>query len=140
MKFSLAGKCYMTKPNPADWLYFAESDLRLAYKALEEELFHLVCFHAQQTAEKLLKSQFIVHNKPVPKIHSLIELANRLSGIITGIEAFMDDFRSLDRFYLPTRYPDALPGSLAEGLPLKKDAEEALASAQKFLDFLTHSP
>ena len=28
-----------------------------------------------------------------------------------------------DRFYIPTRYPDEIPGSLPEGLPNKKDAE-----------------
>ena len=35
----------------------------------------------------------------------------------------------MDIFYLPTRYPDALPGSLDESLP-GKEAEEAIILAR----------
>ena len=38
-----------------------------------------------------------------------------------------------ERFYIPTRYPDALPGALPEGLPGREDAEEALATARQVL-------
>jgi len=37
----------------------------------------------------------------------------------------------LDRFYVPTRYPDALPGTLPEGLPTQKDAEQAIKIARQ---------
>jgi HEPN domain-containing protein len=40
----------------------------------------------------------------------------------------------LDRFYIPTRYPDAIPGSLEDGMPSYSDAEEALAIAGKILE------
>lgn len=128
----------MTKTHPSDWIYFAESDLRLAYKALEEELFHLVCFHAQQAVEKFLKAQYAKRDKPIPKVHSLTELVHGLVAHTPELKDFQDDFISLDRFYLPTRYPDALPGSLAEGLPIRKDAEEALAMAQKVQDYFNN--
>jgi HEPN domain-containing protein len=39
----------------------------------------------------------------------------------------------LDQFYIPTRYPDALPGSLANGLPDRDLACEALDTAQQLL-------
>ena len=39
----------------------------------------------------------------------------------------------LDRFYIPTRYPDALAGALPTGLPDGTDAEEALAVATSAL-------
>ena len=52
-----------------------------------------------------------------------------------------DDLVIMDDYYIPPRYPDALPGTLPEGLPGKTEAEEAirlarlaLASAQR----LTH--
>jgi HEPN domain-containing protein len=41
------------------------------------------------------------------------------------------DILTLDRFYIPTRYPDALPGALSEGLPTEADATEALAIARQ---------
>lgn len=36
----------------------------------------------------------------------------------------------MDQFYIPTRYPDALAGSLPEGLPDKGDARKALDIAE----------
>ena len=43
----------------------------------------------------------------------------------------------LDRFYIPTRYPDALPGSLPEGLPGLDDATQALHIARQVLNTVT---
>lgn len=40
---------------------------------------------------------------------------------------------SQDRFYIPTRYPDALPGAPPEGLPGKRDADEAYRTAYETL-------
>ena len=39
----------------------------------------------------------------------------------------------LDRYYIPTRYPDALPGSLEEGMPRQQEAQEAFEIAKKVL-------
>jgi len=39
-----------------------------------------------------------------------------------------------DRFYIPTRYPDAIPGDLATGLPNEADAREALNLARFALE------
>ena len=44
-----------------------------------------------------------------------------------------DALRLLDRFYIPTRYPDVFPGMLADGLPGRQDAREALAVARQAL-------
>ena len=40
----------------------------------------------------------------------------------------------LDRFYIPTRYPDALPGMLPDGFPGQRDAQEALDLAKQTLE------
>jgi HEPN domain-containing protein len=53
--------------------------------------------------------------------------------------ARQEDLSQLDIFYIPTRYPDALPGSLADGLPGKEDAEESIAAARSCLDALPPS-
>jgi len=37
----------------------------------------------------------------------------------------------LDDFYIPTRYPDAIPGAMPEGLPNAEDAREALEVAEE---------
>jgi HEPN domain-containing protein len=43
----------------------------------------------------------------------------------------------LDDYYIPTRYPDALPGVLPEGLPERTDAEDAVRLARDLLEKAT---
>ncbi len=40
------------------------------------------------------------------------------------------------RWLIPTRYPDALPGLGSEGMPTRKDAEEAFHLLQKALEWI----
>lgn len=119
----------MYKDNSADWIFLAESDLKAARIVLQEEIYHTACFHAQQAIEKSLKAILRHRQKIVPKTHSLAKLAHEVekSGNIALNE---NDLIFVDQFYIPTRYPDTLPGSLPEGLPTKKDAEKAIHVAQ----------
>ena len=43
---------------------------------------------------------------------------------------------TLDGYYIPTRYPEALPGMGPEGLPTRQDAEEAVAFLREALDWI----
>jgi HEPN domain-containing protein len=43
----------------------------------------------------------------------------------------------LDRFYIPTRYPNGLPGGVPARAYRKKDALEAIRTAQKVLDLIS---
>lgn len=110
------------------WLDFACEDLSIAEIALKEKIFNQVCFHSQQCVEKVLKGFIEFKGEIYPKTHKLADILSMI------VESPFDDLRQdillLDRFYIPTRYPDALPGSLPEGLPKKKDAEEALEIAK----------
>jgi len=47
---------------------------------------------------------------------------------------------SMDAFYLPSRYPDALPGSLPDGNPTAAQAREALRLARKTLEACRKEP
>jgi HEPN domain-containing protein len=53
------------------------------------------------------------------------------------LAAIASEVQLLDRFYIPTRYPDALPGTLPEGLPGADDAEEALAVVRQVIGTVT---
>jgi HEPN domain-containing protein len=53
-----------------------------------------------------------------------------------GFSALQRGCEYLSRFYLPARYPDALPGSLAEGLPDLEESEKALNFAKEIMDFV----
>ena len=113
------------------WFFFAREDLRMAELALKEGMYNQVCFHAQQCVEKVLKG-FITYKGDIhPQTHKLADLLSPLSP--SPFDTLRDQIIILDRFYIPTRYPDALPGSLAEGLPSAQDAKEALESARMVL-------
>ncbi|MCI0396260.1 MAG: HEPN domain-containing protein [Chloroflexi bacterium] len=97
------------------WLIFAQEDLQVAEIIFVEGLYNQVCFHAQQCVEKLLKG-LIVHQGIVPpRTHSITDLLGLLPhDWFVHVQA---DLIDLDDYYIPTRYPDALPGTLPEGLP-----------------------
>ena len=105
------------------WLIFARQDLRMAELALSENIYNQACFHAQQCAEKTIKGFLEQLGRSPPRTHLMSDLIGLLPA--GTVNTFEDALLALDRFYIPTRYPDAFPGSLAEGLPGRRDAEAA---------------
>lgn len=116
------------------WLTFADEDLQVAEIVLKEDIYNQVCFHAHQSVEKALKGALAHHgNRTPPRTHAIADLlrllpSEWLAELRTELTEKMDDY------YIPTRYPDALPGTLPQGLPGKTEAEEALALARRVMD------
>lgn len=119
----------------AEWLFFAQSDLKSAKASMRDGIYHIVCFHTQQTAEKSLKALLAAKGKIPAKTHDLIYLLKNLADYSLP-EKFKEELNYLNQFYIPTRYPDAFPGSLPEGLPSQIDAQKAIDYAQKILDYV----
>lgn len=117
------------------WLQFAEEDLFSAKVLLEEKIYNQVCFHSQQAAEKILKAFLKSQGVAPPKIHSLLELLEICKGKNNEFGALQKGCAYLSRFYVSARYPDALPGSLPEGLPNLEEAENSLDFARGIIDF-----
>ena len=100
----------------------------MAELALPGKIYNQVCFHSQQCVEKVLKALLSKLGRTVPRTHSITDLLENLpSGWFDDLH---DDLTLLDDFYIPARYPDAIPGSLPEGLPGKADAEQNIALAR----------
>lgn len=118
------------------WLDFAWEDLRIIDDLIEEEAYGLACFHAQQAIEKTLKAYLMQKEGRIDKLHSLAELLDLCFKIDDSFKDFEDYALTIDRYYIPVRYPDALPGSLPEGMPNKEDAEEALKMAEEIFEFV----
>ncbi len=113
------------------WLQFAAEDLQMAELAMREAIYNQTCFHSQQCTEKAIKALLVHQGNATPRTHLLGDLLTLLNP-----NPFAADLgvQLLDRFYLPTHYPDTLPGSLPEGLPNHEDALEALAVARQVLN------
>lgn len=118
------------------WLFFVREDIKAAKVSLRSRLFSTTCFHAQQAAEKAIKAYLLSKTGKTPKIHHLNGLIRIKPTIRKEFLGLLEEIEFLDQFYVPTRYPDAFPGSLPEGLPNKNDAQKALEFAQEIVRFV----
>ncbi len=119
-----------------NWFKFAQEDLIVAKSALDEEVYNQVCFHSQQGVEKTLKGFLKRKNKNIPRSHNLKELLEMCIDTDAEFKIFKNQCISLDRYYIFTRYPDAVPGALSEGMPVEDDAKEALSALKNIIDFV----
>lgn len=117
------------------WLLLAGEDLQMAELALNAGFYNQVCFHSQQCVEKALKGLLMFQGKMPPRTHRSSDLLGFLGP--TPLNEIGLEIQLLDRFYITTRYPDALPGDLLEGLPTRQDALEALMVARQVLETTT---
>lgn len=119
------------------WLKQAEYDLKDAVKALEWESFNLACFLSQQAAEKALKAFLYFLGFEEIKGHSvgsLCELAGRHDLAFVELVSFA---KWLDKFYIPTRYPDALPDlAIPSEVYDREDGERAIGKAKRIVDLV----
>lgn len=100
----------------------------MAQYALTDEIFNQVCFHSQQAVEKSLKACLMQRDNATPRTHSIADLLRLLSVQWLGNTGTR--LYTMDNYYIPTRYPDAPPGSLPDGMQDRSDAQEALDLAQ----------
>jgi len=121
---------------PADrWLQMAADDLAFAQLGLQHGYHANVCFLCQQAAEKALKGLLVKHTGQHPRVHNLVELTNRCQPLAPEVSGLQDSARILDQYYLPSRYPDGVPGGATPGWPTAEHAREALTIAQSILEF-----
>jgi len=115
------------------WMQTATEDLKAARALSEQGLYPAACFFSQQCAEKAVKALWYALDQE-PWGHSVVQLlSDFVSRDTLAVEEWLDCARALDQFYIPTRYPDSLPGitpGQAYGLP---DATRAIACAETIL-------
>jgi HEPN domain-containing protein len=91
--------------SPEDWLRFARADLAHAGGPLPEGgLYEMLCFHAQQAAEKAIKSLLVQAEIEVPFTHSLEFLLDQLPESTIVPEA-VSQAVVLTQFATTSRYP-----------------------------------
>jgi HEPN domain-containing protein len=118
------------------WKKQAAADMDDARYNLEGGRYNLVCFLAQQAAEKALKAFLYRQGHQVVWGHSVAELIDDASAADPGFKALKLKAAFLDRLYIPTRYPNGLPGGIPSESFTEKDAEEALQAAGEIIEYV----
>ncbi len=116
------------------WIKIAGEELQSAEYLAEKKLFRMVCYHSQQSVEKILKSLLVEHDIDIPRTHNVFDLNNAARKL--GYETKLDDEDAvfLNSIY-HARYPADL-GLVPSGEPAAKDAEKALQIARRMAAWL----
>jgi len=115
------------------WLKQALRDIDDARYLMAGDRFSLACFVAQQAAEKALKAFLYGAGREMVWGHSVAELCHDAVAHDSAFEALNARGAALDRFYIPTRYPNGLPGGIPADAFLKQDAEFAISVADEII-------
>lgn len=116
------------------WMAQARDDLEFIQWLLGEGRgFEKGCFIAQQSAEKALKAVLYLGGARTVLGHSVADLLERVLAEHPRLAALSDDARQLDRFYIPTRYPNGLPGGAPFESFTREDLEKAVGMAGRIV-------
>jgi len=117
----------------SDWLRQSERNMLSALANYREKLYEEVCFESHQAAEKALKALLNYYHKE-RRGHSLVFLANDLDIDIP--ENIRLCLTTLDKHYIPSRYPDVYD----EGAPMdyytKEDADKCIECAKNVIEWV----
>ena len=121
------------------WLRQAESDLAFAALGAREGFPAQACFTSQQAAEKAVKAVLYLSGARFVPGHSVVELLDRAAAAVADTDAaplrrLQDSARQLDQYYIPTRYPNGLPGGIPAEVFTDPQAEDAVGRARSFVE------
>ena len=116
------------------WLRQAESDLAFAELGTREGFPAQACFTSQQAAEKALKAVLYLRGERFVPGHSLVDLLERAAAGAQTLLHLRDSARQLDQYYIPTRYPNGLPGGIPAEVFSDVQAEDAVDRARSFIE------
>ncbi|MGQ9600805.1 MAG: HEPN domain-containing protein [Anaerolineae bacterium] len=117
-----------------DWLEQAQRDLEHARHDSAEGFHEWACFSAQQAAEKALRAVY-QHLSGEAWGHSVKHLLEELPAAAGVTPDLVDCGRVLDRFYIPTRYPNGFDYGKPADYYTKADSEQAIGCAETIVRF-----
>ena len=118
------------------WLEQAEADRRGAKLLFDGASYHLTCFVAQQVAEKALKAFLYAQGEEVVIGHSVEALSRWAAEYDADFAVLREAVAPLDGYYVPTRYPNALPDSIPARVYTRSAADDTLRMADQVLDLV----
>lgn len=115
-----------------NWIIKANKDLKSVEHELtfDDAVTETICFHAQQAAEKYLKSYLIYLELAFRKTHEIGELITKCEEKDQEIASLKEEMDILTDYAVTVRYPDDL------FVPTLDEANEAYLLAKKLKDYL----
>ena len=113
------------------WLAQAEADLHWAAHLEREGGYHLACFLAQQVTEKALKAFLYSQGEEIVLGHSVERLCAAAAAFRSEFAKKAQRWSLLDGYYIPTRYPNSLPGGIPANVYTEEAAKGAVALAEQ---------
>lgn len=117
-----------------DWMEQAKGEFKAARDLYTTGNYAICCFMCQQATEKALKA-ILEHCGSPSHGHNLLALANEISRYVKVPRRVVTACRKLNRYYIPTRYPNAFPSGAPIYMYDSSDAEEALRLAEEVINF-----
>src|SRR5713101_3178626 len=97
------------KQATAEWVEMAEGDWKVSQREMQaaHPVWNVVCFLAQQSAEKYLKALLEEHNVAFQKTHDPVVLLDLIRAKVPELEALRSQLAYLSPFAITARYPGA---------------------------------
>ena len=118
------------------WFLQGMQDLDDARFILSGKRYNVACFLAQQSAEKALKAYLLIQGVDHVWGHSTAELCQDAMKFDKEFSTIEYEANLLEKYYIPTRYPDALPGVIPSEAFDENDAAKAISLAEKLICFV----
>lgn len=118
-----------------DWFRQAEADLRHARHAHESNDFEWSCFAAHQASEKALKAVFLKLGLDAWGHTLTVLIGNLPSEVQKPSQTLIDYARILDKYYIPTRYPNGFDSGAPTDFYTQSEARQAIAQAEAILEY-----
>jgi len=117
-----------------NWIIKALNDYKTAEKLINlpenEIITDTLCFHFQQTVEKLLKAFLVYHKIEFQKVHTIEYLIKLCSTINKEFESLYEKTKNLTDYAIDIRYPDDFY------IPTIQEARNAFESATFVKEFI----
>lgn len=117
------------------WHQTASEDLTASKALYQSGHYAQACFYSQQCAEKAVKALWLMLGED-PWGHSIQKLIQDFprKELLKEYKQWVEYGAFLDKFYIPTRYPNGLPDLTPGQVYRREDAQQAIEKAEYFVE------
>ena len=90
-----------------EWIVYADNDMDAAHQlaTFMQPKMEIICYHCQQSAEKMLKAFLVYSNITPPRTHELGELVSMCEGVDSTFSELAGECIRLNDYASQPRYP-----------------------------------